>query len=137
MPTDQPSNRYDVLRYSSGEVPPIRAVVAGRGEQIVSAHEQEAQRLARRWWLLVGLVGVTPPVYTSVVGSSLLLGLGVAVVGLAVAWRVRTPPEQHVPLLVAEGVSLDRAREEYDAAVHDDRPIIESQTKPKLRPIDR
>ncbi len=136
MSTDHPPNRYDVLRYPSGEVPPIRAVVAGRGRQIVTNRQREAQQLARRWWLIVGLVGITPPVYTSVVDSSLLLGIGVAVVGIVIAQRIRTPPERHVPQLVAENVPLDRARKEYDAAVHNERPAVESRTRSKPQPTD-
>lgn len=85
MPSD---NFQDVLLYPNEDddtEPQTRVVPAGKGEQIVEAHKQEAESINRRRQIIVGIIALIVAGYSIFTGQ-LLLGL-IGVILLVLAYK--------------------------------------------------
>jgi len=108
-------DRVDVLRFETPDGPEYRTVAAGRGSEIVLAHEREARKRRQMRSLLLGVVAVV------VLGAGVALSRPVVGAGLAalvgVVAVVTDSDRAVVPELVAEGLHPETAAAEYDPGV--------------------
>lgn len=93
----------DILIYDNPEDsnnPRVRAVPAGKGEQIVQAHRQKAQKRQRSRSIITWLIIAAILLYTLFSSASLLFGVIAAVVVYFVSQYVSGDPDQNVPNLL-------------------------------------
>jgi len=113
--TDGPE-RVDVLRYESAEEPSHRSVEAGRGADVVAAHETEYRKRERIRRVTTAVVTVLA-VGGGVGFDRPLVGVAGAAVVLGAFLLGGHDRDEVVPEVVATGVAPDRAAERYDLDV--------------------
>lgn len=109
------ADRYDVLRYVGDD---RRVVPAGRGQQVVAAHESEARKRRQMGALTIGiLLSILFAVGGVSVLDSLPLALGVGVAVGVAGGAVRYGSQNHdrmVPELVVSDAAERLVREHVD-----------------------
>lgn len=110
--SDRP-DRVDVLAYRDGAV--HRAVEAGRGQAVVSAHESELRRRRLLKMLFGAVVAVVLVGYGVLTGQRLLGGVAALIVAAGFYVGARRG-EDPVPEVVERNIDRERAERRYDLA---------------------
>jgi len=108
----------DVLAYDlpGGDVS-YRAVEAGRGSEVVAAHEAEFRKRRALRWALGGLVALVALAYSLLIAQRPLLGVVVSVAVLGLLASRSTPRSEAVPSVVAERLDRHEAARKYELDV--------------------
>jgi Lon-like ATP-dependent protease len=111
----------DVILYDNPDDsnnPKVRTVPAGKGEKIIEAHKQEAQKQQKArsviMWIIIGAILL----YTLISTISLIFGVIAAVIIYFVAQYVAGDPEQNTPNLLIDNSSRNKARFEDATGAH-------------------
>lgn len=111
----------DILIYDNPEDsnnPRVRAVPAGKGEQIVQAHRQKAQKRQRSRSIITWLIIAAILLYTLFSSASLLFGVIAAVIVYFVSQYVSGDPDQNVPNLLINNSESNTAPFEDATGAH-------------------
>jgi hypothetical protein len=114
-PPEDDDQAVDVLRFGSGDGATYRLATAGKGDEVVQAHTEEADI---REWLrtTLGIVAVVASIGGGVILDAAVEGVVLAVLLGVVFWlaQLRADPDEFDPDVVAEDIPRWRAHEQYD-----------------------
>lgn len=114
-------NLQDVIIYDNPDDsnnPRVRTVPAGKGDKIIQAHRQEAQKQQKARSVIMWVIIAAILLYTLVSTVSLIFGVIAAVIIYFVAQYVTGDPEQNVPNLLIDNSGRKQARFEDATGAH-------------------